>query len=140
MNDKTKLTSNDILGRKVVCVYELKLDRVGRFQNGLTFVQLDSGVLFNLDALKDPKPNEPLSIWSCDREKAFVPVLSIENEPNLDSPIKAIIFAAQFVNSTAILLENNYILTINIGEYTMGYTFYPETPEFCNFAAMKIAE
>jgi hypothetical protein len=76
-NDRKQLTRDDILGRKMITVYEEKGSRVGRFKNSLTFVHLDNGTIFNLDELRDPEKDQPLTISSCGYKKTFVPVLSI---------------------------------------------------------------
>ena len=139
MNKKEQLTEGDIIGRKIISVYEKKLERIKRFQNGLTFVRLDSGNIFCLDEIRDPNKDELLNVWGCGHEKGFTEVLSIKKEPNLDSPIKAIVFADYFINSTAILLENDFVLTVDIGEFEAWYGFRRPPAELRNYVIMKIA-
>jgi hypothetical protein len=142
---RKQLTKDDIIGKKIIYVYEKKTEKIERFQKRMVFVRLSDDVFFNLDQLRYPEPGKPLTIWSCDYEKSFIPALSLESpsrlrslimakeqlsgrrdfkhEPNLDSPIKAIISCEYFDIDTAILLENGFVLTIGIGEFDMGYDF-----------------
>jgi len=95
-----------------------------------------------LDQFHDAEKDAILDLWSCDYEESFVPILDLEKEPNLDSPIKAIIFRERLdvsANNTAILLENEFILTIRIGEFDMGHKFFKPSPEFRNGIPLKIA-
>jgi len=66
-------------------------------------------------------------------------VLSIKKERNLDSRIKTIVFAEHFCNGTAILLENDFVLTIRIGEFSGRCSFYLPSEQFRNYVEMKIA-
>ena len=121
---KKRLTGTDIIGKKIRCVYEKATEKTGRFQNRLTFVRLDNDVLVNLDEIRYPKKDKALVLWDSDYENSFVQVLSIERDPNLDSPVKAIIFNEGFDINVAILLENDFVLTVAIGEFDMGYDFH----------------
>ena len=140
MNELRRLKQNDIIGKKVVCVYQKEGARLGRFQNTLTFVRLDTDVIFGLDALRDPDPDKPLEIWSALYEDAFSVVLSIDREPGLTAPIKSLVYAEHFANGVGILLENDFVLTIIIGEFDMGYTFYRPSEQFRKYKIIKIAD
>ncbi len=139
MKKGKRLRGEDILGKRIASVYEKKLEKTGRFQNRLTFVRLSNAATFCLDELRFPQKGAPLKVWSCDPDKPFTEVLSIKKEPRLDSPIKAIVFCEHFDIDTAILLENEFILTIGVGEFDMGYSFYKLPKEYSNNIPLKIA-
>jgi hypothetical protein len=140
MNNKKRLAKADIIGRKIDSVYEIKLNRVGRFHPRLTFVRLNNELIFDMDSIRDPESEEPLNIWSADYQKALPQVLSKDKDPSLDSPIKSIVFAEHFENGGAILPENDFVLTIGVGEFGMGYIFYLPSVEFRNHVTMEVAD
>lgn len=138
-NVTKRLTKNDIIGRKILRVYEIKGPRVERFQPREIFVHLDNEIIFDMDSIRDPKLDQPLNIQGAEYKKSFVTVLSIDKDPNLNSPIKSIVFAEHFENGSAILLENDFILTVGVGEFGMGHLFYLPSEEFRKYTAMEIA-
>ena len=103
------------------------------------YAELDNGVIFDLDSIRDPDPNQPLKIPAADYSKAFAPVLRARHEPNLDANIKAIVLADHFVNGTAILLTNDFVVAVNVGEFNMGHVFYLPSPELRRYKEMTIA-
>ena len=121
---KRQLAATDIIGKKIVSVYEKAIEKTERFQNRLIFVRLDNDVLFDIADIRYPKKDTALVLRSCDYERSFVPALSIKKNPDLDSPIKAIISNESFAIEAAILLENEFVLTIGIGEFDMGHDFH----------------
>ena len=139
MQHGTQLNKTDVLGRKIVRVYQKAGKKVGRFQNRLIFIHLDNDIIFSLSELRDPEEDVPLKIQRCMPDNTWVPVISIDKDPNLDSPIKAIVSAPHFADSTAILLDNDFVLTIGIGEFDMGCSFYLPSEQFRVYSILTIA-
>lgn len=139
MNTRKRLTATEIIGKKIVSVYEKKTKKVDRFQNRMTFVQLENGAIFNLDTLRYPKDKVALEILSCGHEKSFESVLSAIKNINLNSAIKAIVYSNEFDIDVALLLENDFVLTVGIGEFDMGYSFYKPSEKFRNYTLLQIA-
>jgi hypothetical protein len=140
MEETKHLTRRDIIGRKIVAAYHEDLGVEDRFHHRNLVVRLDNGLLFNWDEIYDIKIDQPLIIKPRDFKETYIPMLSIEKDKDLDSPIKALITSEWFTVDVGVLLENGFVLTLGIAEYQSYYDFHRPSEKSRDYVELIIPE
>jgi len=120
------ITREDVLGKRIRRVFHVDLPRTEKFQPRSIVIELESGLRFSLE--QDSKVVDPVSglgvLFPYPNSKGLNPVLEAAHEPNLDSPVKAMVTPYGWEYDCGVRLENGYVIHDGFSDWDNGVVFY----------------
>ena len=133
MAEAEPLTKSEIIGRRVGHVFhvDLKYDVERQFQSRFIVVELNNGLLFQLEQRQiiiDPASNVGL-LFPYSGAKPTNIALDPAVEKNLQSPIRHVLQPYGWDRQFGLLLENGFVLHDGFSSWDNGVLFYHPGPE-----------